>query len=41
MVITNTDTYFASGHLPSDYAYLRFMAKSIGGVAIGLFNEIL
>lgn len=41
MVLTPNDVYLASGSLPADYAWLRFMARAIGGVAIGLMNEVL
>lgn len=41
MVTVGKDCYLASGHLPSDYAWLRFMAKAMGGEACGCFNERL
>ena len=41
MVITPNDLYVASGYLPSDYAWLRFMARVVGGTAIGVMNEEL
>lgn len=41
MVVTPNDLYLASGNLPSDYAWLRFMARVVGGVAVGVMNEVL
>lgn len=41
MILLQNDAYFASGNLPSDYAFLRFMAKALGGQAYGLFGELL
>jgi hypothetical protein len=35
------DAYFASGNLPSDYAWLRFVAQCTGGMAVGVLGEIL
>lgn len=41
MVLIGNDAYFASSTLPSDYAWLRFVARCTGGTAVGVLGEIL
>ena len=41
MVLTPQDVYLASGSLASDYAWLRFMARAVGGAAVGVMGEVL
>ena len=41
MIVVGKDAYFPGAYLASDYPYLRFMAKAMGGVAFGIMNEIL
>ena len=41
MIVVGTDAYFPGGRLASDYPYLRFMAKAMGGIAVGIMNDIL
>ena len=41
MILVGTDAYFPGGLLAADYPYLRFMARAMGGVAVGLMNETI
>ena len=42
MVLLETgDSYFAGGFLAADYPFLIFMARSMGGVAVGIMNETI
>ena len=41
MILVGTDVYLPGGFLAADYPYLRFMARAMGGVAIGVTNEII
>lgn len=39
MILVGNDVYLLGGFLSADYPYLRFMARAMGGVAIGVMNE--
>ena len=41
MILVGTDVYLPGGRLAADYPYLRFMARAMGGVAVGLMNETI
>ena len=41
MIESKTTTYFATGGLAADYPWLRFMARTLNGVAVGQRGEIL
>ena len=41
MIESKTLTYFATGGRSADYPWLRFMARTLNGVAVGQRGEIL
>ena len=41
MILVGNDVYLPGGFLAADYPYLRFMARAMGGVAVGVMNEII
>ena len=41
MILVGTDVYLPGGLLAADYPYLRFMARAMGGVAVGVMNETI